>query len=85
MFLRVAKFSQLEALSRLERYLQLFNIKPEFLRDIDMLDPKVQEFLDVGYVQGTEGTTRSGYDKEMKREVGFTIPHSLEAASKPNS
>ena len=47
-FLRVGKFSQLEALKRLEKYLDLFNIMPDWLRDIDMLDPKIQNFLDVG-------------------------------------
>ena len=44
----MAKFSQLEALKRLEKYLDLFNIMPDWLRDIDKLDPKIQNFLDVG-------------------------------------
>ena len=48
-FLRVSKFSQLEALSRLEKYLDLFNLMPDWLRDIDMMDPKVQEFFDEGW------------------------------------
>ena len=47
----MAKFSQLEALKRLEKYLDLFNIMPDWLRDIDMMDPKIQNFLDVGWVQ----------------------------------
>ena len=47
-FLRVGKFSQLEALKRLEKYLELFNIMPEWIRDIDMMDPKIQAFLGAG-------------------------------------
>ncbi len=47
-FLRVAKFSQLEALKRLERYLELFNVAPEWLRDIDLSDKRIQAFIDTG-------------------------------------
>ena len=50
-FLRVSKFSQLKALERLEKYLDLFNIMPDWLRDIDMMDPKIQAFIDTGSVE----------------------------------
>ena len=47
-YLRTAKWSQLEALNRLESFLGLFNTMPEMLRDIDMTDPKVVAFLRTG-------------------------------------
>ncbi len=46
----MAKWSQLEALNRLEKYLAIFNIIPEWSRDIDMSDPKILAFLKEGYV-----------------------------------
>ena len=47
-FLRVEKFSQPEALRRLERYLEIFNSMEDWIRDIDMMDPEIQTFLDEG-------------------------------------
>ena len=47
-FLRVAKFSQLEALRRLERYLEIFNTMEDWTRDVDMMNPEIQAFLDEG-------------------------------------
>ncbi len=47
-FLRVGKFSQLEALRRLERYLTLFTTAPGWVRDLDPSDPKFLEILDTG-------------------------------------
>ena len=48
-YLRVAKWSQLEALKRLESYLSLFDIMPQMICDIDMTDPKIIAFLKTGY------------------------------------
>ena len=47
-FLRVAKFSQLEALRRLERYLEIFNTMEDWTRDVDMMNSEIQAFLDEG-------------------------------------
>ena len=47
-FLRVVKFSQLEALKRLERYLNMFNTMSDWIRDIDMSSKGIQAFLDTG-------------------------------------
>ena len=47
-FLRVAKFGQLEALRRLERYLEIFTTMEDWTRDIDMMNPEIQAFLDEG-------------------------------------
>ena len=47
-FLRVAKFSQLEALRRLERYLEIFNTMEDWTRDVDMMNQEIQAFLDEG-------------------------------------
>ena len=46
-FLRVAKFSQLEALKRLEKYLKLLD-QLDGVRDTDMSSPRIQAFLDTG-------------------------------------
>ena len=40
-FLRVAKFSQLEALNRLEKYLKLLD-QLDGVRDTDMSNPRIQ-------------------------------------------
>ena len=46
-FLRVAKFSQLEALKRLEKYLKLLD-QLDGVRDTDMSNSRIQAFLDTG-------------------------------------
>ena len=43
----MAKFSQLEALKRLEKYLKLLD-ELDGVRDIDMSNPRIQAFLDTG-------------------------------------
>ena len=47
-FLRASKFSQLVARKRLEKWLAALEIMSDWLRDIDLRDPKFMELYDTG-------------------------------------
>jgi len=47
-FLRVGKFSQLQARERLENYLKCFSKMPDWLRNIDTHDPQILKVVDTG-------------------------------------
>ena len=47
-FLRASKFSQLVARKRLEKWLSVLDIMSDWLRDIDLKDPKLMDLYDTG-------------------------------------
>ena len=75
----MAKFSQLEALKRLEKYLKLLENMSHLIRDIDLSNPRVQAFLDTGWVHGinnefihTKASCQSSVLIDERQHLGFS-------------